>query len=871
MLRIFKLLAAFALALAVAWAGLRVAQRREPGEQPGGEILVTTGQALTPYGVLRRIEGARAKDLALSPSGSLVAVLCTGRVAIFTREGEPVAEVSVRTGAVGVAWASETEVLASGDRGNVHRIALKDGKWALLGTFELDTVGPQSPQSGNPQVNGLALRSGGTALYAALGRRNALAWRGSDGEGEPFDSPAKGGSIPTEIAPYRLETAAGLLVACNRGGPPPKSGEAGADSAGTRVAIDSRTDAAARGSITVFGIADRNVRHVAVGRQPSGAAFSPDGSKLGIACSDDDSVVLLRLPDLGKLGSKNLRPGIEPRFGFMPTDLVFGEDGKTLFVTCGGINAVAVLDVSRQPYRTVGYIPTGWFPVAIERSGDVLIVASSKGVGSRPAGKAGRFGVHDNVGSVQFIRIPEALRDLQKLSAQVARNNRWGTEVRARPNQPPRPVPERMGEPSVFRHVVYIIKENLTYDSVLGDMKEGKGDPSLCMFPEEVSPNHHALARQFVLLDNTHTSGTNSADGHQWTSSAVANAYIEQNYGAHIRSYPYDGGDPLAFSPEGFLWNAAISKKIGVRVYGEFVDKPSVKDPATGKTPTWKQLWDDYKAGGRKYEIKAETSQAALRSVLHPRFIGFPSIVSDQWRADQFLADLAVWESGGRAPSAAVPPGGEPVGGGFSEMPQLCILLLPNDHTAGTNPGMPTPRAAVADNDLALGRIVEAISKSRFWKQTLILVIQDDSQLGLDHVDGHRTAAFVISPYTKRGAVVSEMYNHTSFVRTMGLVLGFPALTRFDRTATPLSACFTDKPDFRPYTALPNRVPLDELNPPRERLSGEAKRLAEACAKLNWSDVDLADATTVARAVWSVQKPGKPFPWGHFRPNRDDD
>ncbi|HRK22793.1 MAG TPA: alkaline phosphatase family protein, partial [Fimbriimonadaceae bacterium] len=357
---------------------------------------------------------------------------------------------------------------------------------------------------------------------------------------------------------------------------------------------------------------------------------------------------------------------------------------------------------------------------------------------------------------------------------------------------------------------------------------------------------------EFVLLDNFYTSGTNSADGHQWTSTAIANGYTEQNYAATIRSYPYDGGDPLAFSPEGFLWTAAMDRGISVQVYGEFVDKPVVRDPATWRAPTFKQLWDAYKAGEDKYEIRAETSQAALRKVLHPRFIGFPSIVSDQWRADQFLAEFRDWEKDGK-------------------MPEFLIFLFPNDHTAGTSPGMPTPRAAVADNDLALGRVVEAISKSRFWKETLILVIEDDSQLGLDHVDGHRTVGYAISPYTKRGAVVSEMYNHTSFIRTMGLVLGFPALTRFDRGATPLTACFTDKPDLRPYTHRPANIPLDELNPPRNQLKGEALKWAIASEKLNWKDVDLADATTVARAVWHAQMRDRPFPWDMFRPNLDED
>jgi len=226
-------------------------------------------------------------------------------------------------------------------------------------------------------------------------------------------------------------------------------------------------------------------------------------------------------------------------------------------------------------------------------------------------------------------------------------------------------------------------------------------------------------------------------------------------------------------------------------------------------------------------------------------------LVSDQWRADQYLADLKSFEASG-------------------EMPALSILLLPNDHTTGTRPNYPTPRAAVADNDLAVGRIVEALTHSKFWKETLILVIEDDSQLGTDHVDGHRTIAFCVSPYTKRGAVVSEVYNHTSLLRTMELVLGLPAMNRFDRTATSMTACFTDKLDDTPYTHVANRIPLDELNPPVAALRGERKRFALACTKLDWSDVDRADASVVARSVWQVQRPGEPFPWKFFNLNVKD-
>jgi hypothetical protein len=284
------------------------------------------------------------------------------------------------------------------------------------------------------------------------------------------------------------------------------------------------------------------------------------------------------------------------------------------------------------------------------------------------------------------------------------------------------------------------------------------------------------------------------------------------------------------------------------------VNRPKIIDSEapTKKSHAWKDRWEAYQAGTARFTITAETDNAALRPHLHPHYIGFPITVSDQWRADQYLAEFKQADTTG-------------------DLPALTIMLLPADHTSGTKPGLPTPRAAVADNDLALGRVVDAISHSRFWPETLILVIEDDSQLGMDHVDGHRTTAYCISPFTRRGAVVSEVYNHTSFLRTMELVLGLPAMNRFDRTATPMTSCFTTKRDDRPFNHEKNRVPLDELNPPVAVLKGIQKQLAQACLKLDLSDVDRADAVTIARSIWGVQRAGKAFPWAKFHPAKDDD
>jgi len=334
-------------------------------------------------------------------------------------------------------------------------------------------------------------------------------------------------------------------------------------------------------------------------------------------------------------------------------------------------------------------------------------------------------------------------------------------------------VPERIGEPSVFKHVLYIIKENRTYDQVFGDMPQGEGDPDLCIFGEEITPNHHKLAREFVLLDNFYCSGVLSADGHQWTNEAYATDYIEKSFGGWPRSYPYWGGDAMAYAAGGFIWDNALAHAKTLRVYGEFV-KATVcwKDPARKGRPSFTQCYRDYREGTGRIEIKATASIKTLEPHICPTAIGFPGIVSDQHRADQFIRELKEFEKKG-------------------ELPNLMIMLLPNDHTAGTRPGMPTPAAMVADNDLALGRIVEAISRSKFWAETCIFVVEDDPQAGFDHIDGHRTVALVASAYTRRHFVDSTNYNQTSMVRTVEQILGLPPMNQLDGSATPMASCFT--------------------------------------------------------------------------------
>jgi hypothetical protein len=427
------------------------------------------------------------------------------------------------------------------------------------------------------------------------------------------------------------------------------------------------------------------------------------------------------------------------------------------------------------------------------------------------------------------------------MSATVALNNTWADKsnvsVRAGKKGEKVPVPVLPDQTSVFKHVVYIIKENRTYDQVFGDIPRGNGDTSLVEFGYEVTPNHHKLAETFALLDNFYCSGVLSADGHQWTDEAFVTDYLEKSFGGFSRSYPYDGDDALAYASSGFIWDNVLRNGLTFRDYGEFVN--AIIEP---EDATFSDIYRDFTEGTGKIRIEAVANLEQLKPYLCKTFIGFPSKVPDVYRAAEFIRELKEFEKN-------------------DNFPNFIIMLLPNDHTSGTRPGMPTPRASVADNDLALGQIVEAISESKFWKETCILVTEDDPQAGLDHVDGHRTVGLVISPYTKRGEVVSTYYSQINMVRTIENILGIPAMNQLDLSAEPMADCFTGKADFTPYKAVKNNIPLDEMNPELVSISGDQLYWARKSMEQDLDDVDRIDEDTFNRIIWhSVKGYDRPYP-----------
>ncbi len=647
------------------------------------------------------------------------------------------------------------------------------------------------------------------------------------------------------------------------GGPKPKPGARSAtqccDPAAEPVRVDAR-GIALPGTVERIDLASGTVTHrITVGLHPTAMAWDQTRQRLYVANGNSDAISVVDTRSNTLAGTIALAPFRERKIGLTPTGLALAPNGATLFATLGGVNAVAMLDVRGAPGAAAplrGLIPTGWFPSSIDISADgsTIAVGTLFGVGAgtgKTAGKEGRY-VFAERGSVNMIAMPSDA-ELPAYTVSVAENNRLHLATGAaalslvpRAAEVARAVPQRPGEASLIDHVVYIIKENRTYDQVLGDIGKGASDSSLTMYGRDVTPNTHALSEQFVLLDHFFASGGNSADGHNWLTQANETAYPmwPLYFG---RSYPSEGNDPLTYSSGGFLWESALAKGKRVVSFGEYAPAPSDSVPgvraklmaAYRDAATYNSAWSR-RTLKKMYNTRSEIP--SLDRILVREYPGWTQEVPDVIKADILIEHLKEWESA-------------------KQMPHLTLLVLPNDHTQGTGAGWCTPSACVADNDLALGKIVEALSHSSFWKSMAILVVEDDAQNGVDHIDGHRTVAMVASPYARRGVIDSTFYSQPSMVKTIELMLGLPALSMFDLVATDMRASFigsTEKPDFRPYTALTPKQSLFETNVKVGEIKGPdaAARRAAAVAsgRMNFRDPDAAPTEKLNRILWGEAK-----------------
>ncbi|QQE78214.1 bifunctional YncE family protein/alkaline phosphatase family protein [Alicyclobacillus sp. SO9] len=586
-------------------------------------------------------------------------------------------------------------------------------------------------------------------------------------------------------------------------------------------------------SVTVLNAANMSVeKTIHVGLHPNAIAENPVTGMIYVSNSDSDTITVINPRNETVVHKVSLKPYRGALPGSTPDALTVSPDGRTLYVANADNNDIAVIGLKGEDMGVRGLIPTAWYPTGVFTSsnGKGLMVLNAKGLGAGPNTQGQYIGSMIK-GTMSFIPVPDN-GQLHRYTEKVKRNNHFNTGfiheaedkvgnfVRSVERRTT-PIPRFVGEKSPIKHVIYIIKENRTYDQVFGDIKKGNGDPALTQFGANITPNIHKLANQFVLLDNTYTDAEISAQGHNWSTAAISNDYTEKNwmadYSGRGRGYDFEGTNKATYPKDGFLWNDAARAHVNYKDYGEFM---SMKKSGT---------WAPNDPTIKNYD---------------PNYPGWNLNISDLTRYNEWNKQFQQYVKNGK-------------------LPQLEIVRLPNDHTKGTTPGALTPQAYVAQNDKALGKIVDTVSHSKYWKSTAIFVIEDDSQNGLDHVDAHRTEALVISPYTQTGKVDSTFYDTASMLKTMEMILGMKPMTQFDAEATPMLGAFTNRPKFTPFNAVPETYPITKTNSANAPMASIAK-------KMNWSVADINSSDAMNKMLWKATKGNVPYPHVHHTDGSPD-
>jgi YVTN family beta-propeller protein len=578
-----------------------------------------------------------------------------------------------------------------------------------------------------------------------------------------------------------------------------------------------------------------SVARIAVGEHPNQIDVHPKDNRLFVACASSDSVSVI---DTRRgIVTETIHTALFPRApeGSTPDALAIAPDGGTLYVANADNNCVAVVDVATPNRSQVkGFIPTGWYPtaVAVTPDGRRLLVGIGKGNQTKPnpieTDKSNAKTAQDPAakrrslpfpyigttlsGSLSIVPIPDD-KTLARFTEMVYKNCPYSDKLLTDAPFPDKTaIPTRVGDPTPIKYVLYIIKENRTYDQVFGDLSRGNGDPGLVMFGRDVTPNHHKLAEDFVLLDNLYCNGHVSADGHPWSTMAYNTDYIARNwaltYSGRAGIHDNDEGE-LERAPSGYLWDACARAGLSYRSYAEYGRPVSQPDGS----------------------LKVEGAVPGLVGHMCPDFgvaRGRGGRVRDTDNAETFLREFREFEKN-------------------DNLPRFMVMSLGEDHTTGTRPGTFTPRACVASNDLALGRIVEAVSRSKYWSKIAIFVIEDDAQNGPDHVDAHRTVGLVISPYVRRGHLDSTQYSTVSMVRTIELILGLVPLSQYDAAARPMFASFTERAELAPFAHEPARVDLNEVNAPTAYGALRSQQM-------NFDEYDKIDDFELNEILWRAVK-----------------
>jgi YVTN family beta-propeller protein len=762
-----------------------------PGRN-GPNALLVNGWQTTPAG-RHLTSGDMILSGQVSPDGKLFAFTNTGYTHHALHLVDLATEKEVATFQLEQAW-SGLAFSPSGDR--IYMSSGAGYRGADILTFDRwDNGGWQDARSGY-------------SLHGAEKDRTAVSWLGTSPDGALLYALNN-----SDGRLYILETHGGRAVARLEVGDHPMS---------ARLSKDGRT-------LYVANLGSANVAIVDVGTpehptvaatlptepHPNDVAFTADG-RLFVSCGNSNHVLTFDLKTHERLEVVNTALTPKSPAGSTPNSLALSPDGHVLYVATADNNAVAVIDVQeRGKSRPLGFLPTGWYPtfVTTTADGSRIIVASSKGTGTGPSrvrrpidpiAPAVSFEHHGNQlnGLVSFIDTPDAVR-LSSYTKQVYGNSRYRDALLESSGAATTTViPATVLQASPITHVLFIMKENRTYDQVFGDLKQGNGDPSLTLFGRDVTPNQHALAEQFVLLDNLYCSGEVSQDGQPWTTSAYATDFAER---AWTLSYSRHGtlvvGGGIQEQSTPFIWELARQRGLTVKTFG-MGNRRGIADVRSVRFE--QQNWDP------QMEMRPAGSE--------------PMRTRDFTRADRFVEEFQEMDKNGTVPN-------------------FMFMALGENHTSGTSPGAYTPKAQVASNDLAVGRIVEAITSSRAWPSFAIFIIEDDAQNGPDHVDSHRTAGLVISPYVKRAVVDSEMYSTVSMLRTVELLLGLPPMTEHDAAAAPMVGSFMARPDLTGFKALPARIDLMAKNP--ANAYG-----ASTSARLDFSDYDRADEDALNRILW---------------------
>ncbi|MGW0800815.1 alkaline phosphatase family protein [Streptomyces sp. NPDC002692] len=804
-------------ALAVAAAGTALAQTRQFGTEQVGQTtqdgqVISSDQYIAPYGDRLVIGNGKIMSSSVSPDGTHLAASVTDGGAALSIVDLKSWKVQQLVGSA----ATSVPRISGNDVGQEGPTYSPDGKQLWLGRTDGYTrfsVNPDgsvaSPVNIPIPADGPKHALVGEAVFSPDG---ATVYSAVNGQNRVVAIDAATGAVQQSWtvgnAPRDMVQVGGKLYVSNEGGRPARPGETTINSYNTQVPADPVTGATTTGTVSVIDLKkpDAAVGSIDVGLHPT-AMYAKKGA-LFVTNTATNDVSVIRTANDKVVQTISTRPWPEASVGYEPDAVTLTDDGR-LLVTLGRANAVAVYRYTspQEPVGFVGLLPTDYFPAEIATVGNQVVVSNTRGVDARRSTTSAGHGTHDTTSSLTRFTLPSD-KAVKAQTGKVFKQNGWTDNAvklaKGKSRAKPVPVPVRLGDPSTIKHVFMIVKENRTYDQVLGDIPQGNGNPSLTQFGENVTPNQHALAKQFGLYDNTYDIGTNSAEGHNWLMQADNPEYTESSAGEYLRSYDTED-DALGHQRSGFLWTGAQAADKSVRDFGEFhqfLTKP------TGST--WQNLYCDSKnmnATGQQsaYSLVSSSPIPSLNSVSVPAFPKFDTSVPDIYREEIWKQDF---EKNGPA--------------------NLNMFWLSSDHTGGPA----SPAAQVADNDLAVGRMVDEISHSKYWKDSAIFVVEDDSQAGLDHVDGHRAPVQIISPYARHGVVDSHYYSQITMVRTIEQILGIHPMNQKDSAATPMSGAFTRKANLEPFDALANRTSLTDglATPPACGTDTPAPQNPEAAA-----------------------------------------